>query len=333
MGGQLECPAVSRGRRSPGRGIPSRLAGVEQVPLGPLRVSRVGLGCNNFGRRLDLERTRAVVDAAIAAGITFFDTADIYGGQGASERMLGELLRGRRDQVVLATKFGGDMGDDAPARGAPEYVRHALDRSLERLQTDHVDLLYYHSPDDVTPIGETVAAMAELVSAGKVRAIGVSNLTLEQLEEAARAAPIAALQNEYSLLERGPERELLPRCIELGIGFVPYFPLAAGLLTGKYRHGAPPPPGTRWGDRAAMTEGVHVTGQVEASARVFALVDRLDDYARSLGHSLLELAIAGLASRPGVASVIAGATSPAQVAANAAAGEWRLTPAELAGIP
>jgi aryl-alcohol dehydrogenase-like predicted oxidoreductase len=293
----------------------------------------VGLGCNNFGRRLDLERTRAVVDAAIAAGITFFDTADIYGGQGASERMLGELLRGRREQVVIATKFGGDMGDGATARGAPEYVRLALERSLERLQTNHVDLLYYHWPDEVTPIGETLAAMAELVAEGKVRAIGVSNLTLEQLDEAARAASIAALQNEYSLLERGPERELLPRCVELGIGFVPYYPLAAGLLTGKYRHGAPPPPGTRHAGKAALMDGVEVTPQVEASASVFAHVDALEKYARSSGHSLLELAIAGLASRPGVASVIAGATSPEQVAANAAAGEWRLTPAELAAIP
>ncbi len=306
---------------------------MEQVSLGPLRVSRVGLGCNNFGRRLDLERTRGVVDAAIAAGITFFDTADIYGGQGASERMLGDLLRGRRERVVLATKFGGDMGDGATARGAPAYVRLALERSLERLQTDHVDLLYYHWPDEVTPLGETLAAMAELVSEGKVRAIGVSNLTLDQLDEAARAAPVAALQNEYSLLERGPERELLPRCLELGIGFVPYYPLAAGLLTGKYRPGAPPPPGTRHAGKAATIDGVQVTDQVEASASVFAQVDRLEEYARSSGHSLLELAIAGLASRPGVASVIAGATSPEQVAANAAAGEWRLTPAELAAIP
>jgi len=316
-----------------GSETPSRLAHMEQVPLGPLRASRVGLGCNNFGRRLDLERTRAVVDAAIAAGITFFDTADIYGGQGASERMLGEVLRGRRERVVLATKFGGDMGDGVTARGAPEYVRLALDRSLERLQTDHVDLLYYHWPDEVTPIGETVSAMAELVSAGKVGAIGVSNLTLEQLDEAVRTAPIAALQNEYSLLERGPERDLLPRCRELGVGFVPYYPLAAGLLTGKYRHGAPPPPGTRWAGEATMTDGIQVTEQVEASANAFALVDQLEEYARSCGHSLLELAIAGLASRPGVASVIAGATSADQVAANAAAGEWRLTSAELAGIP
>jgi aryl-alcohol dehydrogenase-like predicted oxidoreductase len=309
------------------------LASMEQVSLGPLRVSRVGLGCNNFGGRLDFDRTRAVVDAAIAAGITFFDTADIYGGRGGSERMLGELLRGRRDEVVLATKFGGDMGDDVAARGEPGYVRRSLDRSLERLQTDRVDLLYYHWPDEVTPIAETVAAMAELVDAGKVRAIGVSNLTLAQLGEAAEAAPIAALQNEYSLLERSPERDLLPRCVELGIGFVPYYPLAAGLLTGKYKHGGLPPQGTRWAGEEAMSEGTWVSPSVEASATTFALVDRLCEYARGRGHGLLDLAIAGLASRPGVASVIAGATSPAQIAANAAAGDWHLTAAELEAIP
>jgi len=312
------------------------------MPIGPLEVSRVGLGCNNFGGRLDLARTRAVVDAALDAGITFLDTAYIYGNRsgpavydrhGASEAMLGEVLHGRRDRVVLATKFGGDMGDAAPARGAPEYVRRALDRSLERLRTDHVDLLYYHWPDDVTPIAETVAAMADLVQAGKLRAIGVSNLTLAQLDEAARAGPVAALQNEYSLLERGPERELLPRCRELGVGFVPYYPLASGLLTGKYRHGRPPPAGSRWDGGEAMTDGTWVSPGVEASQAAFALVDRLAAYAGERGHSLLELAIAGLASRPGVASVIAGATTPEQVRANAAAGGWVLTPEELRAIP
>ena len=315
---------------------------MEHVAIGPLEVSRVGLGCNNFGGRLDLARTRAVVDAAVDAGITFLDTADIYGNRsgaaihgrlGASEAMLGDVLLGRRDRVVLATKFGGDMGDGVAARGAPVYVRQALHRSLERLRTDHVDLLYYHWPDDATPIGETVAAMAELVSAGTVRAIGVSNLTLAQLDEAALAAPIAALQNEYSLLERAPERELLPRCRELGVAFVPYYPLASGLLTGKYRHGRPPPPGSRWAAAEAMTDGTWVSPGVEASQAVFARVDRLAAYARERGHSLLELAVAGLASRPGVASVIAGATTPEQVRANAVAGEWRLTPEELLAIP
>jgi aryl-alcohol dehydrogenase-like predicted oxidoreductase len=316
---------------------------VETTPLGPLRVSRVGLGCNTFGARLDLASTRMVVDAALAAGVTFFDTADIYGNRsgavvygrpGASEAFLGELLQGRRDRVVLATKFGIEMGDDASGpRGAPAYVRAAVDRSLARLRTDHVDLLYYHLPDGVTPIGETVAAMAGLVTAGKVRAIGVSNVDVAQLEEAAAAGLVTAVQNEYSLLHRGPERDLLPRCRELGIGFVPYYPLAAGLLTGRYRHGQVPPAGSRWDGAGPMADGTWVSPGVEASGQTFALVDRLARAAAAAGHSLLDLAIAGLASRPGVASVIAGATTPAQVAANAAAGEWHLSGEELAAIP
>ncbi len=241
-------------------------------------MSRVGLGCNNFGGRLDLARTRAVVDAAIDAGITFFDTADIYGNRsgaaihgrpGGSETFLGELLEGRRDRVVLATKFGGDMGDGTTARGAPGYVRRALDASLARLRTDHVDLLYYHFADGVTPLAETLTAMAELVAEGKVRALGVSNLDVAQLDEAARAAPIAALQNEYSLLARGAEHDVLPRCRELGIGFVPYYPLAAGLLTGKYRHAQVPPAGSRWAGAEAMAEGTWVSRGVEASAATF----------------------------------------------------------------
>src|SRR5437764_10040941 len=201
-----------------------------------LRVSRVGLGCNNFGRRLDLEGTRTVVDATLAEGITFFDTADIYGG-GDSERFLGEILKGRRDEVVLATKFG--MGEHG--RGSRDYVRRAIKASLERLATDHVDLYYYHQPDGQTPIGETISAMLELVDEGTVRAIGVSNFSVEQLDEAVEAGPVAALQNRYSLLERAAEEDVLPRCRELGVSFIPYFPLASGLLTGKYRRGAPPP--------------------------------------------------------------------------------------------
>jgi aryl-alcohol dehydrogenase-like predicted oxidoreductase len=315
---------------------------VETVPLGPLEVSRVGLGCNNFGARLDLAATRAVVDAALAAGITLLDTADIYGNRsgdtvygrpGASETFLGELLQGRRARVVLATKVGADMEDGRPGpRGAPAYVRAALDRSLARLRTDHVDLLYYHFPDGVTPIGETVAAMAGLVEAGKVRALGVSNVDLAALEEAVSAGPVAAVQNEYSLLHRAPEEDILPRCRELGIGSVPYYPLAAGLLSGKYRLGAAAPAGTRWDGAGAMVDGRWVTPRVEASAATFALVDRLAGFAAGRGRGLLDLAIAGLASRPGVASVIAGATTPAQVAANAAAGEWRLTADELVGL-
>jgi aryl-alcohol dehydrogenase-like predicted oxidoreductase len=288
---------------------------LERLGSSDLRVSRVGLGCNNFGRRLDLEGTRAVVDAALEVGINFLDTADIYGG-GDSERFLGEILAGRRDQVVLATKFG--MGDGA--RGTRDYMRRALADSLERLRTDYVDLYYYHQPDDATPIAETVAAMAELVEEGTVRAIGVSNFSVEQLEEAVGAGPVAALQNRYSLLERGAEADVLPRCAELGVSFIPYFPLASGLLTGKYRRGEPAPPGTRLEGSDVLTD------------EAFDEIERLDEFATARGHSLLELAIAGLASQPAVASVIAGATKPDQVRANAAAADWELGEDDLSEL-
>ena len=278
-----------------------------------LRVSRVGLGCNNFGRRLDLDRTRAVVEAALAEGITFIDTADIYGG-GDSERFLGQILEGRRDELVLATKFG--MADDG--NGSRDYVRRAIAASLERLRTDHVDVYYYHRPDGVTPIAETVRAMVELVEEGTVRAIGVSNFTAEQLDEAVEAGPIAALQNRYSLLERGAEQDVLSRCRELGVSFVPYFPLASGLLTGKYRRGEAPPPGSRLERRRDAL-----------SDEAFDRIELLQEFAEARGRSLLELAIAGLGSQPAIASVIAGATSPEQVRANAAAAEWELSGDEL----
>jgi aryl-alcohol dehydrogenase-like predicted oxidoreductase len=297
---------------------------MEHTDLGPLRVSRVGLGCNNFGGRLDLAGTRRVVDAALDAGVSLLDTADIYGNRGGSERLLGELLQGRRDRVVLATKFGGEMGDGASG-GAPSYVRQALEASLQRLQTDHVDLLYHHFPDDAVPIADTVGAMSELVGEGKVRAIGVSNVTADQLAEAAATAEIAAVQNEYSLLARGAERDLLPACLELGVGFVPYFPLASGFLTGKYRPGVAAA-GSRLG---AVEDGASVTRRASAS---FATIERLQRFAEEQGHTMLDLAIAGLASRPGVASVIAGATKPEQVRANAAAGDWQLTAGQLAAL-
>lgn len=281
-----------------------------------LRVSRVGLGCNNFGRRLDLERTRAVVEAALAEGITFLDTADIYGG-GDSERFLGEILQGRREEVVLATKFG--MADDGS--GSRDYVRQAIAASLERLATDYVDLYYYHRPDGVTPVADTIAAMVELVGEGTVRAIGVSNFSVEQLNEAVQAGPVAALQNRYNLLERDAEREVVPRCAELGVVFIPYFPLASGLLTGKYRRGQPPPPGSRLESRREAL-----------SDEAFDRVERLEEFASARGHSLLEVAIAGLASQPAVASVIAGATTPDQVGENAAAAAWELSEGELAEL-
>jgi aryl-alcohol dehydrogenase-like predicted oxidoreductase len=276
-----------------------------------IQVSRVGLGCNNFGRRLDLAGTRAVVEAALAAGITFFDTADVYGG-GDSERFLGEALEGRREQVVLATKFGFGGGGPAAA-GSREFIRRSLAASLERLRTDYVDLYYYHRPDGVTPMAETIGALTELVEEGRVRAVGISNVMVEQLDEAVQAGAVAAVQNEYSLLDRTVEADVLPRCRELGVGFVPYFPLASGLLTGKYRRGEPAPAGTRLEGRPErLTDAA------------FDRIESLDERARAHGHTLLELAIAALASEPGVASVIAGATSLEQVRENAAAADWEL---------
>jgi aryl-alcohol dehydrogenase-like predicted oxidoreductase len=284
-----------------------------------LRVSRVGLGCNNFGRRLDLQGTRAVVEEALAAGITFLDTADVY-GDGDSERFLGEILADRREQVVLATKFGFGGGGQSP-RGSREFIRQSLDASLERLRTDHIDVYYYHRPDGVTPMGETVTALRELVDEGRVRAIGISNVTVDQLDEAVEAGPVAVVQNEYSLLERSVEGDVLPRCRELGVSFIPYFPLASGLLTGKYRRGEPAPRGSRLEGRPERLTN-----------KAFDRIDALEGFARARGHTLLELAIAGLGSDPAVASVIAGATTPEQVRENAAAAEWELSEADLAEL-
>jgi aryl-alcohol dehydrogenase-like predicted oxidoreductase len=287
----------------------------------------VGLGCNNFGGRLDFEGTRAVVKAALDAGVTFFDTADVYGNRGESERFLGEILEGRREQVVLATKFGWDVGlDGGEPRGSRSYVRRALEASLERLRTDYVDLYYYHRPDGVTPLAETLEALHELVDERSVRAVGCSNLSAAQLREAddfARATGrtrIAALQNRYSLLEREAEKEVLPLCETFGIGFVPYFPLASGLLTGKYRRGQAPPSGSRLEHRPEAWTGERLD-RVEA----------LEAFARDCGRTLLELAIGALHSRPGVVSVIAGATTPEQVRANAAV-SWQLTEGELEAL-
>jgi aryl-alcohol dehydrogenase-like predicted oxidoreductase len=285
-----------------------------------LFVSTVGLGCNNFGGRLDLDRTREVVDAAIDAGITFFDTADVYGNRGGSERFLGELLQGRRDRVLLATKFGNDMGEGTS--GSADYVKRAVRASLERLRTDHVDLYYYHRPDGVTPLAETLGAMKELARDGLARAIGCSNFDaglLAEADELARAGGgprFVAVQNEYSLLEREAENDVLPLAGRLGVAFVPYFPLASGLLTGKYRRREPRPVGTRLERR-------------EIGGATFDRIETLEAFARERGRSLLELAIAALASRPEIPSVIAGATSAEQVRANAAAADWELSEDEL----
>ncbi|MFJ3921965.1 aldo/keto reductase [Streptomyces sp. NPDC090022] len=307
---------------------------MRHLPLGSsgLRVSAVGLGCNNFGGRLDARATRTVVDAALDAGITFFDTADIYGNRGGSEEHLGQALKGRRDQVVLATKFGyagTDMeyGPAAGSRGGRAYVRRAVEASLRRLGTDHIDLYQLHSPDPGTPIVETLAALTELVAEGKVRYIGHSNFSGWQLAEAAHVAretgatPFVSAQNQWSLLERGVEQELVPAAVHYGVGVLPYFPLANGLLTGKIRRGAPVPAGSRLEGRDSyLTE--------ERLDTVEALAALADEH----GRSLLELAIGWLGAHPGCASVIAGATSAEQVRANAAVADRPLDADLLADI-
>ena len=290
-------------------------------PLGPLQVPVVGLGCNNFGRRVDKDGTKAVVDAALAAGVTFFDTADIYGNRGGSETLLGEVLQGRRDQVVLATKWGAMLDSDDDAHGSREFVRRALAASLERLQTDHVDLYQHHQEDKRTPVEETMAALKELVDEGKVRAVGTSNYEPASLERAARAAqelgvPYVSEQSEYSWLARDVEAELIPACERLGLGLIPYFPLASGLLTGKVSSDRPPAEGTR------------LHGQ-ELDDGALARMESYRAWAEAHGRTLLEVAIGGLAAVSPVASVIAGATKPEQVRANAEAGTWEPTPDEL----
>jgi aryl-alcohol dehydrogenase-like predicted oxidoreductase len=290
-----------------------------------LEVSVVGLGCNNFGGRSDEAASRAVIDAALDAGVTFLDTADVYGDRGGSEEIVGRALAGRRDRVVLATKFGHDLGDGETARGARPYIRKAIEASLRRLQTEWIDLYQYHRPDGVTPLEETLVALDELVQEGKVRAIGSSNFTAAMVEEAHAIAtergltPFVSEQSQYSWVAREAEDELLPACERLGIGFIPYFPLASGLLTGKYRRGEPAPEGTRLHGRELDEERLE-------------RVERLEQLARDFGVSLLELAIGGLAAQPAVASVIAGATKPEQVRANAAAGEWVPTDEQLAAL-
>jgi aryl-alcohol dehydrogenase-like predicted oxidoreductase len=291
-----------------------------------LKVSIVGLGCNNFGRRVDLDGTRAVVDTALQEGVTFFDTADIY-GRGQSEEYLGEVLQGRRDRVVLATKFGMDMGDGKGPRGSRDYIRQACDASLQRLRTDVIDFYWYHQPDGVTPIAETLEALHELIQAGKVRSIGASNFSAAQLEKADEEAavhgftPFKALQNEYSLLVRDVEDDILPLCERLHIGFVPFFPLASGLLTGKYRRGEAGPEGARLSGRD------HI-----ATDEQFELIAALQAYADERGVSVTDVAIGALLANPIVSSVIAGATKPEQVRSNAAAARWAPSGEDLAAL-
>jgi len=296
-----------------------------------LVVSVAGLGCNNFGRRLDVDATRAVVDAALDAGITLLDTAESYGA-GRSEEFLGEVLAGRRDQVVLATKFGhrgADMGHGAAAgaRGGRGYILRAVERSLRRLRTDYIDLYQIHTPDPATPIEETLSALGDLVAQGKVRYLGHSNFAGWQLAEAAGAARelgttgFVSAQNHWSLLERGVEAEVVPAALHYGLGVLPYYPLANGLLTGKVRRGLPPPEGSRLAGRPD-----YITGDK------LDRVEKLAGWAQQHGVTLLDVAVGGLAAQPGCSSVIAGATSPEQVKANAAAASWVPSADELADL-
>ena len=287
-------------------------------------VSVVGLGTNNFGRRCDYEQTLAVIDAAVEAGVTLFDTADIY-GQGTSEEFIGRALEGRRDRVLIATKFGSRM-DERPEerRGNPDYIRWAVEGSLRRLRTDVIDVYQMHEPDPVTPIEETLGALNDLVHDGKVRWIGSSNFSAEQIEAAeefARGAGFhrfVSVQNEYSLLEREIEDEVLPACERLGIGVLPYFPLASGLLTGKYRRGE------------TATEG-RLAGR-EIPEERWNRVEALQQFAGERGASLLEVSVGGLLAMPTVVCVIAGATKPEQVRANVAAGAWEPTEEDLVAL-
>jgi len=286
--------------------------------LGPLEVSVVGLGCNNFGGRIDEAATFAVIDAAIDAGVTFFDTSDTYGNQGGSEELIGRARHGRRDQVVLATKWGKPMGDGAERRGSRDYILGAVEASLRRLQTDVIDLYQHHEEDPGTPLEETVATIEQLVAEGAVRAWGTSNYRAETVERVRALASDAYVseQSEYSLLRRDAEADLLPRCAELGLGFIPYFPLASGLLTGKVSRDHPPAEGTRLHGRDISDDDL-------------SRVEKLAAWADAHGRSLLEVAIGSLLAAGPVVSVIAGATKPEQVRANAAAGDWEPAAAEL----
>lgn len=297
-----------------------------------LRVSLVGLGCNNFGGRIDLEATRKVVDAAIEHGVTLFDTADVYGEQGGSETALGEVLGARRKQIVLATKFGAQMDPEGVKKGGSRrYIMQAVEASLGRLKTDWIDLYQLHRPDPLTPIEETLRALDDLVAQGKVRYVGCSNVVPWEIADAHWTARdlgspgFVSAQDEYSLLARGAERDLIPAARHYGMGLLPYFPLANGALTGKYRRNAP------------MPDGARLTKLPERAAQIFSesnweKIERLTDFAQARGRTLVELAFSWLAAQPVVSSVIAGATKPEQIAANVMAAQWALTPQDLAEI-
>jgi aryl-alcohol dehydrogenase-like predicted oxidoreductase len=298
--------------------------------IGSVPVPISGIGCNNFGRRIDEDRTGEVIDAALEVGANLFDTADLYGDT-KSEEFLGRHLAGRRDRAVIVSKFGMRTPPDGMTGGDPRWVRRACEESLARLATDHLDVYLLHEPDDQTPIEDTLSAMSALVDEGKVLEIGCSNFSEKQLDEAEDAARelgvrrFVTVQNEFSLLAREPRAEVLPACRRLGISFMPYFPLSSGLLTGKYRRGEPPPPGSRLAGRGNWDEFM--------TDERFGLVERLTAFAESRDHTILELAMSWLASFEEVATVIAGATSAEQVRTNADAVQaWKLTDEELVAL-
>jgi aryl-alcohol dehydrogenase-like predicted oxidoreductase len=325
---------------------------MERRSIGSMEVSVVGLGCNAFGDAVDAETAATVVHAALDAGVTLFDTADSYGGT-QSEELLGRALDGLRDRALIATKFGMPLDENRPGGGRPEYVRAAVEGSLRRLRTDYIDLYQLHVPDPDVPIAETLGALNDLVVDGKVREIGCSNFSVEELRAAAAAAAadaaayFASVQSEYSLLRRNAETTLLPECERLGMAFLPYYPLASGVLTGKYRRGEAPPAGSRLapGGRAGATFAARTPALVEAlrlgrlpplprrrqllSERTLDLVESLIEFASARGRTILELGVSWLLTRGVVASVIAGATRPEQVKANSAAAGWQLTAEEL----
>jgi aryl-alcohol dehydrogenase-like predicted oxidoreductase len=309
----------------------SALAADRTLGASGIAVPRLGIGCNAFGARIDEERTAAVVDRALDLGVSFFDTADVY-GSGQSEELLGKALAGRRDRAVIATKFGMDFAGSEPSWGRPgsaTYVRAAVESSLGRLRTDHIDLYQLHQPDPETPVEETIAALEELVSEGVIRAYGCSNFNAPEVREASEAAGrlgaagFATAQNEYSLYNRAAEVELVPALLELGMGLLPYFPLAYGLLTGKYRRDSAAPEGSRLSlpTQAQRLENAD-----------WDRIEALQAFADERGISMLDLAIGGLAHQPGVSSVIAGVTSPEQVESNAAAVSWQPTAEDLAAL-
>jgi aryl-alcohol dehydrogenase-like predicted oxidoreductase len=302
---------------------------MEKRKIGSLEVSVVGLGCNNFGMRVDETGTDEVCNTALDNGINFFDTADVYGGT-KSEEFMGRVLKARRDEAIIATKFGSKL-DDEHQGASPAYVRVAIEDSLRRLNTDRIDLFQLHRPDPSVPIGDTLAALGELVEAGKVLEIGCSNFSIDQLREAEAAVgagkpAFVSVQNDYSLLKRGADLDVLPECAATGLAFLPFFPLFSGLLTGKYRRNEPLPEGSR------LTAAPPERQATAFSDRNYEIVENLTAFAEERGHTILDLAFARLLAYPAIPSVIAGATSGEQVRANAATAGWVLTPEEIAEV-